>query len=82
MSAWLCDTAGHGDAKVLLSHLTLLWKLEGTGLGDIEVLHLALQLLELIRQLLLLGDHAHVDILLVRGGDLLLLLLQHLDLLG
>ena len=31
--------------------------------------------------MLLLWYHAHVDILLVRGGDLLLLLLQHLDLL-
>ena len=32
-------------------------------------------------QLLLLGYHAHVDVLLVGSGDLLLLLLQELDLL-
>lgn len=67
---------------MLLSHLCLLWKLEAARLGDIEILHLALQLLELVRQLLLLWNHAHVYILLVRCRNLLLLLLQHLNLLG
>lgn len=41
-----------------------------------------MQLLVLSRELLLLRDHAHVDILLVGSGDLLLLLLQHFNLLG
>lgn len=64
MSGWLCDAARHGNTKMLLSHLCLLWKLEAARLGDIEILHLALQ------------------ILLVRCRNLLLLLLQHLNLLG
>jgi hypothetical protein len=41
-----------------------------------------LELLRLSGKLLLLGNHAHVDILLVGCGDLLLLCLQHLDLLS
>lgn len=36
----------------------------------------------LVRQLLLRFDHTHADILLMSGSDLLLLLVQHLDLLG
>jgi hypothetical protein len=79
-------TAGHGNTKLLLltdlAHLTLLHLLEGVVLVDLQVLHLALQLLILGRKLLLLRDHAHVDILLVSCGDLLLLCLQHLDLLS
>ena len=71
----------HRYPKVLLAHWLLL-KLEGARVWrDIEVLHLTLQLLELVGQLLLLWDHAHVDILLVGCGDLLLLRLQHFDLL-
>lgn len=69
----------HWNTKMLLPWWILkcvrLWR-------EVHDLHLALQLLELGRQLLLLGDHAHVDILLVSGGDLLLLLLEHFDLLG
>ena len=69
---------------MLLTHLLLLlWELEGGRVGrNVEILHLALQLLELIRELLLLRYHSHVDILLVCGSDLLLLLLQHLYLLS
>lgn len=67
---------------MVLSHL-LLRELECIGVrGYVEILHLTLQLLKLIGQLLLLRDHAHVDVLLVRRSNLLLLLLQHLDLLG
>jgi hypothetical protein len=80
-------TAGHGNTKLLLltdlAHLTLLHLLEGIAvLVDLQVLHLALQLLILCRKLLLLRDHAHVNILLVGCGDLLLLCLQHLNLLS
>ena len=75
MTSGLCDTASHGYTKVLLTHLCLLWELERSWLLDVEVLHLALQLLKLIRQLLLLWNHAHVYILLVRCRYLLLLLL-------
>ena len=77
--------AGHGDAKLLLTdlaHLTLLHLESIVVLVDLEILHLALKLLILGGKLLLLGDHAHVDILLVGCGDLLLLCLQHLDLLS
>lgn len=49
---------------------------------NVHVLHLALKLLVLGGQLLLLWDHAHVNILLMSGCDLLLLLLQHFDLLS
>ena len=74
--------ASHGDIEVLLAHL-LLRELERLWIGrNVEILHLTLQLLKLVWQLLLLRYHAHVDILLVGGGDLLLLLLQHLYLLG
>lgn len=64
----------HGDGKVLLAH----------GLGELEVVgsdigHLALHLE--VAEMLLRLDHAHVDILLVCCGDLLLLLLKDLDLL-
>lgn len=82
MSSRLCDTASHGYTEMLLAHLCLLRELEADGLVDVEVLHLALQLLKLIRQLLLLWNHAHVYILLVRCRYLLLLLLQHFNLLG
>lgn len=83
VSGGLCHSARHGNAQMLLSHLLLLWELVGTRVGrDAQVLHLTLQLLELIRQLLLLRDHAHVDVLLVRRGYLLLLLLKHFNLLG
>ena len=74
--------ACHGDIEVLLTHL-LLRELKRLWIGrNVEVLHLTLQLLKLVRQLLLLRYHAHVDILLVSCGDLLLLLLQHFYLLG
>lgn len=67
---------------MLLAHL-LLWELEGIGgRGNVEILHLTLQLLVLLREGLLLGYHAHVDILLVGSSDLLLLLLEHFDLLS
>ena len=66
---------------MLRLHLLLELILVGVG-RDIEILHLALQLLKLVGQLLLLWNHAHVDILLVRSSDLLLLLLEHLNLLG
>ena len=89
MSAGSTHTASHWNSELLLlllllllCHLLLLeLELVGVG-GDVEVLHLALQLLELVGQLLLLWDDAHVDVLLVGGGDLLLLLLEHFDLLG
>jgi hypothetical protein len=77
--------AGHGNAKLLLSdlaHLALLHLESIVVLVDLKILHLTLQLLILCRKLLLLRDHAHVDILLVGCGDLLLLCLQHLDLLS
>lgn len=67
----------HGDAEVLLS---LLGELEGIRL--LHVLHLALHLELLAGKVLLRRDHAHVDILLMRSGNLLLLLLQGLNLLG
>lgn len=91
MSGWGSKSTSHRDTQLLLSQLLLshlllshllLRKLEGIGVrGDIEILHLALQLLELIGQLLLLWNHAHVDVLLMGRGDLLLLLLEHLNLL-
>lgn len=82
MRGCLSHTTSHGDAKVLLAHLRLLWELEGRRIRSyVEILHLALQLLELIGELLLLRDHTHVNILLVCGSDLLLLLLEHFDLL-
>ena len=60
----------------------MLHLLEGIVLVDLKVLHLSLQLFVLGRKLLLLRDHAHVDILLMSSGDLLLLCLQHLNLLS
>ena len=80
MCRWRRHPTCHRNAKVLLAHWLLL-KLEVGVRRDIEILHLTLQLLKLVGQLLLLRDHAHVDILLVGGGDLLLLRLQHLNLL-
>ena len=77
--------AGHGYAKLLLTdlaHLALLHLESIVVLVDLKILHLALKLLILGGKLLLLRDHAHVDILLVGCGDLLLLCLQHLDLLS
>ena len=77
----------HGYAELLLCELLLcqlllLLELELIGVGrDVHVLHLALQLLKLRRQLLLRWDDAHVDELLVLGGDSLLFLLEHLNLL-
>jgi hypothetical protein len=77
----LSHASSHRDAE--LAHLGLLRELESGGVrGYVEVLHLALQLLELVGKLLLLRDHSHVNILLVCGSDLLLLLLEHFDLLG
>jgi hypothetical protein len=67
-----------------LGLLLLLGKmLEGseTVWADAEVLHLGLELLVLSWQLLLLGNHAHANILLVGRGDLLLLLLKSFNLL-
>jgi hypothetical protein len=79
-------TASHGNTKLLLadlSHLALRHLLEGiVVLVHLKVLHLTLQLLILCRKLLLLRDHTHVDILLVSCGNLLLLCLQHLNLLS
>lgn len=66
----------HGHAKVLL---TLLGELV---VRLLHVLHLALHLKLLAGEVLLGRDHAHVDILLMSGSDLLLLLLEGLDLLG
>ena len=86
MSTRHAHTASHGNTKLLLTnlaHLSLLHLLEGiVVLVDLKILHLALQLLILRGKLLLLRDHTHVDILLVGSGDLLLLCLQHLDLLS
>lgn len=86
MAAGDAQASSHGNTKLLLTdlaHLALLHLLEGiVVLADLKVLHLALQLLVLCRKLLLLWDHAHVNILLVSCGDLLLLCLQHLDLLS
>jgi len=80
----VAHATSHRHAKLLL--LTHLGLLELAKLirvrRDIQTLHLALQLLELVGQLLLLWYHAHVDILLVCGGNLLLLLLEHFDLLS
>ena len=58
--------------------LKLLWELE---LWNSECILSLTGLKVYSRQLLLLWDHSHVDILLVRGSDLLLLLLQELNLL-
>jgi hypothetical protein len=83
VSAGSTHTTSHRYSKLLLLCHLLLLELELVGVGrEVEVLHLALQLLELVGQLLLLWDDAHVDVLLVGGGDLLLLLLKHFDLLG
>jgi hypothetical protein len=64
---------------LLLGHLLhLLGELVVVDLGrDIGNLALHLEVAELLLRL----DHAHVNILLVRRGDLLLLLLEDLDLL-
>lgn len=78
-------TASHWNADLLLTHLAhlaVLHLLESVVLVDLKILHLSLQLFVLGRKLLLLRDHAHVDILLVGSGDLLLLCLQHLNLLS
>ena len=78
-------TASHRNTELLLTHLAhlaMLHLLEGVVLVDLEILHLSLQLFVLGRKLLLLRDHAHVDILLVSSSDLLLLCLQHLNLLS
>lgn len=70
----------HGDSEVLLLlHLLhLLGELVVVDLGR-DIGHLALHLE--VAELLLRLDHTHVNILLVRGGNLLLLLLEDLDLL-
>lgn len=67
----------HGNTEVLLTHLLLELVVVHLGryVGHLAGLHLE------VAQLLLWLDHAHVHILLVRGGDLLLLLLEYLDLL-
>lgn len=69
----------HWHGKVLLRHL----------LRELEVVcvrryvgHLSLHLEVGTGKVLLWLNHAHVNILLVRGSDLLLLLLEDLDLLG
>ena len=59
----------------------LLLVLEVIGVRYAEALHLRLKLLELGGQLLLLWNHAHVDVLLMSGSNLLLLLLKHFNLL-
>ena len=58
----------HRDGEMRLSHL--LWELEVVGCS---IRHLALHLE--VAEMLLRLNHAHVDILLVCGSDLLLLLL-------
>ena len=70
----------HGDCEMLLLlHLLhLLGELVVVDLGR-DIGHLALHLE--VAELLLRLDHAHVDILLVRRGNLLLLLLEDFDLL-
>lgn len=91
MATRSAHAAGHRNTELLLllrlsdlSHLALLQLLESVVvlLGDLEVLHLTLKLLILGGKLLLLRDHAHVDILLVGCGNLLLLCLQHFNLLS
>lgn len=86
MATWGAQASSHGHTKLLLTdlaHLALLQLLEGVVvLVDLKILHLALQLLVLSRKLLLLWDHAHVNVLLVSCSDLLLLCLQHLNLLS
>jgi hypothetical protein len=59
---------------VLLGHLLRKLEVVRRGIG-----HLALHLE--VTQLLLLRNHAHVDVLLVRRRNLLLLMLQNLNLL-
>jgi len=73
---WLCWGV-HWYPKLLL--LKLLWELEGVRMRR-HIRKLALH--GKVWHLLLRRHHAHVDILLVLSGDLLLLLLQQLDLLG
>ena len=70
----------HGDSEMLLllHWLHLLGELVVVDLGR-DIGHLAWHLE--VAELLLRLDHAHVDILLVRRGNLLLLLLEDLDLL-
>ncbi len=61
----------HGNTEVLLVHL----------LRELVIVHLGRQVCHLtglhleVAELLLWLDHAHVDVLLVRCGDLLFLLL-------
>lgn len=81
MGRWL-GGCSHRNTKRLLRLLLLL-----NLLGKLELRHSSHGALALVSrkvdgwQLLLLWDHAHVDVLLVGSGNLLLLLLQELDLL-
>jgi hypothetical protein len=89
----LSHAACHGNLQILwvaqlrLLLLLLSEMLEGGEAvrADAEVLHLVLhlclELLVLSRQLLLLGNHAHANILLMGSSDLLLLLLKSFNLL-
>ena len=65
--------------NILLLHLV--WELEGALVPHIG--HVGLQRVEATARAKLLPrwDHAHVDVLLMRGLELLLLLLEKLDLL-
>ena len=71
----------HRDSEVLLLLLHLLHLLGELVVVDLgrDIGHLALHLE--VAELLLRLDHAHVHILLMRCGNLLLLLLENLDLL-
>ncbi len=64
----------------MLLLLHLLRELKGVCVRR-HVRHLALDRIAACAGHLLRGHHAHVDILLVSGSNLLLLLLEHLDLL-
>lgn len=76
MCGWL-RWCVHRHSKLLL--LKLLWELEGIRMrGHVRKLALHCK----VWNLLLRRHHAHVDVLLVLSGDMLLLLLQQLDLLG
>jgi hypothetical protein len=77
VGGWLRGSV-HGYAKMLLRHL----------LGELKVVcmgrcigHLSLHLKVGTRKVLLWLNHAHVNILLMSCGNLLLLLLEDFDLL-
>jgi len=63
---------------LLLLHL--LWELKLIGMWR-HILHLSLQLISCVRQMLLWLDNTHVNVLLMGRSNLLLLLLKEFDLL-